>query len=158
MKKRASKVAHNRPRPFYFTVQPRPMAHSPELIFHIMKSRDQTSVLLSVVWHNFSNTHDDFVYTTLVKVLELDFITFSNVHYCYRPGESKEVKNILSCFWHDKPHNFKDSCIFAAKKCILRDTGIGKSLSLPIHCENTLSRKCSDHIRVQPILPHKVSL
>ena len=50
MKKRASKVAHNRPRPFYFTVQPRPMAHSPELIFHIMKSRDQTSVLLSVVY------------------------------------------------------------------------------------------------------------
>ena len=48
MKKRASKVAHNRPRPFYFTVQPRPTAHSPELIFHIMKSRDQTSVLLSV--------------------------------------------------------------------------------------------------------------
>ena len=48
VKKRASKVAHNRPRPFYFTVQPRPKAHSPELIFHIMKSRDQTSVLLSV--------------------------------------------------------------------------------------------------------------
>ena len=48
VKKRASKVAHNRPRPFYFTVQPRPTAHSPELIFHIMKSRDQTSVLLSV--------------------------------------------------------------------------------------------------------------
>ena len=48
VKKRASKVAHNRPRPFYFTVQPRPTAHSPELIFHILKSRDQTSVLLSV--------------------------------------------------------------------------------------------------------------
>ena len=48
VKKRAKKVAHNRPRPFYFTVQPRPMAHSPELIFHIIKSRDQTSVLLSV--------------------------------------------------------------------------------------------------------------
>ena len=49
VKKRASKVAHNRPRPFYFTVQPRPTAHSPELIFHIVKSWDQTSVLLSVV-------------------------------------------------------------------------------------------------------------
>jgi hypothetical protein len=48
VKKWASKVAHNRPRPFYFTVQPRPTAHSPELIFHIMKCRDQTSVLLSV--------------------------------------------------------------------------------------------------------------
>ena len=57
VKKRASKAAHNRPRPFYFTAQPRPQptahspqptAHSPELIFHIMKSRDQTSVLLSV--------------------------------------------------------------------------------------------------------------
>ena len=48
MKKQAKKVAHNRPRPFYFTVQPRPTANSPELIFHIMKSWDQTSVLLSV--------------------------------------------------------------------------------------------------------------
>ena len=48
VKKPASKVAHNRPRPSYFTVQPRPTAHSPELIFHIEKSRDQTSVLLSV--------------------------------------------------------------------------------------------------------------
>ena len=46
VKKRASKVAHNRPDPFFFTVQPRP--HSPELIFHIMKSWDLTSVLLSV--------------------------------------------------------------------------------------------------------------
>ena len=48
VKKRASKVAHNRPRPFYFTIQPRPTAHSPQLIFHIMKSWDKTSVLLSV--------------------------------------------------------------------------------------------------------------
>ena len=50
VKKPASKVAHNWSRPFYFTVQPRPTAHSPELISHIMKSRDQTSVLLSVVF------------------------------------------------------------------------------------------------------------
>ena len=49
VKKRASKVAHNRPRPFFPTVQAQATAHSPELIFHIMKSRDQTSVLLSVV-------------------------------------------------------------------------------------------------------------
>ena len=49
--KRASKVAHNQPRPFYFTVQPRPTAHSPELVSHIMKSRDQRSVLLSVHTH-----------------------------------------------------------------------------------------------------------
>ena len=49
MKKQASKVAHNQPRPSYFTVQPRPTAHSPELIFHIMKCWDQTSVLLSVL-------------------------------------------------------------------------------------------------------------
>ena len=50
-KKQPSKVAHNRPRPLYFTVQPRPMANSPELILHIKKSRDQTSVLLSVLYH-----------------------------------------------------------------------------------------------------------
>jgi len=49
LKKTPKKVAHNRPRPFYSTVQPRPTANSPKLIFHIMKSRDQTSVLLSVV-------------------------------------------------------------------------------------------------------------
>ena len=51
MKNPLSKVAHNWLRPFYFTVQPRPQptAHSPELIFHTMKSRDQTSVLLSMV-------------------------------------------------------------------------------------------------------------
>ena len=48
---RASKVAHNRPRPFYFTVQARPTAHSPESIFHIRNCWDQTSVLLSV--HKF---------------------------------------------------------------------------------------------------------
>ena len=55
VKKQASKVAHNRPRPSYFTVQPRPTAHSPELIFHIMKSRDQTSVLLSNMQKNDKN-------------------------------------------------------------------------------------------------------
>ena len=51
MKKQPSKVAHNRPKLYYFTVQPRPQptAHSRELIFHIMKSWDQTSVLLSVI-------------------------------------------------------------------------------------------------------------
>ena len=49
VKKGAPKVAHNRPRPLYFTVQPRPTANSPELILHIEKSRDQRSVLLSVV-------------------------------------------------------------------------------------------------------------
>ena len=54
VKKRALKVAHNRPRPLYFTVQPRPMANSPELILHIKKSRDQRSVLLSVF---FSMVH-----------------------------------------------------------------------------------------------------
>ena len=50
-KKLPSKVAHDQLRPFYFTVQSSPAqttVHSPELIFHIMKSRDQTSVLLSV--------------------------------------------------------------------------------------------------------------
>ena len=53
VKKRASKVAHNRPRPFYFRVQSRPTAKSPELILHIKKSRDQRSVLLSVLKSSF---------------------------------------------------------------------------------------------------------
>ena len=85
MKKRASKVTHNRPRPFYFTVQPRPQptADSPELIFHIMKSRDQSSVLLSVnhtvetsyFWRNwnFSNKmcspHKFVISTYIVRAL-----------------------------------------------------------------------------------------
>ena len=49
VKKQAKKVAHNWPRPFYFTVQPRPTAHSPELILHIMKSRG-TRHLFSYLW------------------------------------------------------------------------------------------------------------
>ena len=37
------------PNPFFQQSSPaKTTAHSPELIFHIMKSRDQTSVLLSV--------------------------------------------------------------------------------------------------------------
>ena len=47
VKNRASKAAHNQPGPFFPSVQP--TAHIPKLIFHIMKSRDQTSVLLSVL-------------------------------------------------------------------------------------------------------------
>ena len=46
VKKRALKVAHNGLRPFYPTAQA--TAHSTKLIFHIMKSQDQTSVLLYV--------------------------------------------------------------------------------------------------------------
>ena len=45
VKKRASKVAHNRPKPLYFTVHPRPTANSPELIHHNKKFRDQTALL-----------------------------------------------------------------------------------------------------------------
>ena len=47
VKKRASKVAHNRPRPFYFTVQLRPQPTAQNWFFIL--SPDQTSVLLSVV-------------------------------------------------------------------------------------------------------------
>ena len=46
VKKQASKVAHNQPNPFFSQSSP---DHSPELIFRIMKSWDQTSVLLFVV-------------------------------------------------------------------------------------------------------------
>ena len=45
LKKQASKVAHT----LLFHSPAQITAHSPELIFHIMKSRDQTSVLLSVL-------------------------------------------------------------------------------------------------------------
>ena len=48
LKKTLKKVAQNQPKPFYFKVQPRPTARSPKLIFHIIKSWDQRSVLLSV--------------------------------------------------------------------------------------------------------------
>ena len=46
MKKQASQVAYNWANPFFSQSSP---DHSPELIFHIVKSRDQTSVLLSVL-------------------------------------------------------------------------------------------------------------
>ena len=46
VKKRASKVIIG-PTPFFHSPA-QTTAQSPELIFHIMKSRDQTSVLLSV--------------------------------------------------------------------------------------------------------------
>ena len=50
----ASKVAHNQPRPFYSTVQ----GHSPQpKIDFSMKSRDQTSVLLSVRQSFFLSCH-----------------------------------------------------------------------------------------------------
>ena len=42
----ASKVAHNRPNPFFSQSSP---AHSPESIFHIIKCREQAFVLLSVL-------------------------------------------------------------------------------------------------------------
>ena len=59
VKKWASKVAHNRPRPFYFTVQPRPTAHSPELVFHIMKSRDQH--LFSYLCFTYSHDRNESI-------------------------------------------------------------------------------------------------
>ena len=76
MKKPPSKDAHNRLRPFYFTVQPRPTAHSQELIFHIMKSRDQTSVLLSVVFtlrlkNHLAPLFDALLRTGLLYVVRL---------------------------------------------------------------------------------------
>ena len=48
-KKQASKVAHNLLRPFFSHTPAQATAHSPKLIFHNIKSQDQTSVLLFVV-------------------------------------------------------------------------------------------------------------
>ena len=48
LKKRASKVAHNRPQTFFSQVRPAAQT-SPELIFHIIKCLEQASVLLSVL-------------------------------------------------------------------------------------------------------------
>ena len=45
VEKTALKVAHNRPKPFISQSSP---DHSPELIFRIIKCREQASVLLSV--------------------------------------------------------------------------------------------------------------
>ena len=46
LKKPPSKVAHNRPKPFISQSSP---AHGPELIFYIIKCREQASVLLYVI-------------------------------------------------------------------------------------------------------------
>ena len=79
-KKWVSKVAHNRPRPFYFTVQPRPTAHDPELIFHIMKSRDQTSVLLSVI----ENIIDKYVSSLMLALPTWRFLYWRvRLSFCY---------------------------------------------------------------------------
>ena len=45
---------------------------------------------------------------------------FSFQRYMWTP--IKEIKNILLCFWHDNPHNFKDSCIFLPKSASLRQS------------------------------------
>ena len=50
LKKPPSKVTHNRPIPFISQSSP---AHSPELIFHIIKCWEQVSVLLSVILTNY---------------------------------------------------------------------------------------------------------
>ena len=44
LQKPPSKVVHNRPKPFFHS-----SAHSSELIFHIIKCREEASVLLSVL-------------------------------------------------------------------------------------------------------------
>ena len=48
LKKRASKVAHNLPKPFFHSPA-QPTAHSPELIFHIINMAQDSSVSLSVI-------------------------------------------------------------------------------------------------------------
>ena len=49
LKKRASKVAHNRPQTF-FSQYCQAAQTSPELIFHIINMSQDSSVSLSVVW------------------------------------------------------------------------------------------------------------
>jgi hypothetical protein len=52
------------PNPFFHSPA-QTTAHSPELIFHIMKSRDQTSVLLSVVWNHILDFQEMFYQSRL---------------------------------------------------------------------------------------------
>ena len=73
MKKRASKVAHNRPRPFYFTVQPRPMAHSPEWRAHNSSPHKWYCHIWD--WHNW--------YLTLLIKLKLILVNFGTLNYWY---------------------------------------------------------------------------
>ena len=88
VKKQASKVAHNRPRPLYFTVQPRPTANSPELILHIKKSRDQTSVLLSVVI-SLAPSFSNIVYLSRRSTLIFPFLFYI-----------LKLQKILNWFFH----------------------------------------------------------
>ena len=66
-----SKVAHNWPKHFISQSSP---AHSPELIFHIIKCREQASVLLSVLgskgthWMQHRNQHQCQENTVWVSV------------------------------------------------------------------------------------------
>ena len=88
MKKLTSKVAHNQPRPFYFTVQPRPTTNSPELILHIKKSRDQTSVLLSVVI-SLAPSFSNIVYLSRRSTLIFPFLFYI-----------LKLQKILNWFFH----------------------------------------------------------
>ena len=104
MKKRALKVAHNRPRPFYFTVQPRPRAHSPELIFHTMKSRDQTSLICgdihSIFFHlALQNVNKDYVI----------FFVFSSTKVTKMKNEMTETYGIYVKYFLSFPQKKTDN-------------------------------------------------
>ena len=75
VKKLASKVAHNRPRP---------TAHGPELIFHIMKTRDQRSVLLSV-----SLPSDYFKYLSIMHISIKEVIAMAITKSLYSKQDLK---------------------------------------------------------------------
>ena len=114
LKKRASKVAHNQPRPFHFTVQPRPMAHSPELIFHNMKSRDQTSVLLSVGLGQVSRSCSTPLKSSNLKFDSSKNIVLSSVDEIATRHEqilcSKKTQQLLTFYWKWKQTKTLEEC------------------------------------------------
>ena len=75
VKKRASKVAHNRPRPFYFTVQPRPTAHSPQpridFSYYEISGPDICSLICVLAPRHIQNMSQFSFFTTFGHSLNL---------------------------------------------------------------------------------------
>ena len=102
MKKQASKLLIISPDPFISLSSPDHWDHSPELIFHIMKSRDQSSVLLFVISLLVAKSHlivviDDLVH---VFVLLLCFGRSSHLGSLKWPEKNKKKRQFLALFWN----------------------------------------------------------
>ena len=122
MKKPASKVAHNQPKPFFWQSSPaQPTAHSSELIFHIIKMPQDASVFLSVI------------------------VTQRNQHW-----EWKSIDNISwwcfpeSSWWLVKKHFFRAHLVTSLKALCKRNL-IEKGFVANVVINELVQLRCRDY-------------